>query len=114
MKAQTYFAACACAALTVHVFSEYVRPLHFSFAFIPYFTLGASLYAAREQRARFTRFVVLLSYLLIGLHFSRYTQGKIPLSIEWLEGLSRPTVFVPVLVTLTLPGMVVWLARMSV
>lgn len=48
-----------------------------------------------------------VSYALMALHFSRYVQGKIPLSDEWASGLLEPGHAIPILLLLAVPA-VLW------
>lgn len=105
---------CALGALAIHGVSEYVRPLHSSFAFVPYFVFGASLYAWQDRRDRAALAVAVLAFLALMLHFSRYTQGTVPLSAAWAGRLGEPPVLVPILIMLTCALVVIPLARIEV
>lgn len=105
---KTYLLLIAIASLSVHVFSEYVRLLHTSFAFIPYFVLGSALYCAGKSRAAVA--VAVVSYTLIAVHFLRYTQGQLSLHDDWWSGAIRPVVFIPTIIMLLIPLAIIYLA----
>jgi len=55
-----------------------------------------------------------ISLALVAVHFSRYTQGEIPLGDRWLNHLADPVVLVPTLATLLLPAVMMGLATVRV
>jgi len=100
---RVYLVSIATAALGVHVFSEYVHPMHTSFAFFPYFVLGASIYCRKVRQDRVAVVIAAVSYILVAIHFLRYTQGQLPLYVDWWSGVTRPVVFIPTLTMLAIP-----------
>jgi peptidoglycan/LPS O-acetylase OafA/YrhL len=113
MSLRAYLALCGIGALSIHIINECVRPLHESFRFVPYFVLGASLYWATVRRDKPALSVVALCYVLIAVQFTRYTQGQMPFYSDWWSGLSKPEVFVPTAIMLTMPFIVWWLSEVK-
>lgn len=97
LSARTYCIACVVGALSVHAISEYLRPLHSSFAYIPYFAFGVCAYAAVTRDDWVAKLVAAVALFAAVLHFIRYTQGRVNLSAAWLEGLASPPVWTAVL-----------------
>jgi peptidoglycan/LPS O-acetylase OafA/YrhL len=101
-----YLASIAAAVLGVHILSEYVRPLHTSLAFFPYFILGAAIYCARVRGDAIAGSIAAVSYVLVAVHFLRYTQGQLSFYVDWWSGAIRPVVFFPALTMLAIPFLV--------
>jgi peptidoglycan/LPS O-acetylase OafA/YrhL len=100
---RVYLASTAVAVLGVHIFSEYVHPLHTSVAFFPYFVLGAAIYCARVRGDAVAGSIAALSYVLVAIHFLRYAQGQLSFYVNWWNGATRPVVFIPTLTMLAIP-----------
>ncbi|MEQ9607596.1 MAG: acyltransferase [Kiloniellaceae bacterium] len=102
-------AAMAIAAI-LHVSGEYagheivVFPGREGLSFAPYFLTGVSLYFCLTQRFRMALVGFAASYVLMALHFSRYVQGKVPLSDEWASGLLELSHAIPILLLLAVPA----------
>ncbi|ABD06252.1 Acyltransferase 3 [Rhodopseudomonas palustris HaA2] len=107
---RAYLASIAAGAIGLHVFSEYVRHLHTSFAFFPYFVLGTSIYLRKVYRDTLASGVMVVSYILIAIHFLRYTQGQLSLHVDWWSGAVRPVVFIPTLAMLAVPFLLAWIS----
>lgn len=109
-----YVALCASAFLAIHLVNELVRPLHDTFRFVPYFTLGVAIYGIMTRRSRTAWCFAVLSYVLVAIHFTRYTQGQLPFYADWWSGLSKPVVLVPTAIMLAIPLLMVALAKLGV
>ncbi|MCG2633047.1 acyltransferase [Bradyrhizobium sp. WYCCWR 13023] len=110
---RTYLAICAMGAIAVHGVNEFVHHLHTSFAFIPYFVLGASLYWATSKRERLAWAIAGACYLLIAFHFTRYTQGQLSAYADWWSGMRKPVVLVPTVIMLAIPLIMLWLSEIE-
>ncbi|TFV34870.1 acyltransferase [Bradyrhizobium frederickii] len=106
---KAYLIVITIASLSVHVFSEYVRLLHTSFAFIPYFVLGSALYCVGKSRAAVA--VAFVSYALIAVHFLRYTQGQLSIHDDWWSGATRPVVALPTTIMMLIPVIIIYLSK---
>lgn len=106
-------------AIAIHIGEQYGSlsawgiyfPGDWSFAFAPYFLIGVCLYFWRVRKDRAALVGLIVSYGLVFIHFSRYTQAKIPLSAEWAAGLLVPHHTVPILLMLAIPPAVMWLSN---
>lgn len=83
-------------ALCLHFVHEVVRPLHYALAFVPYFGFGAAVYGWVTHRSKLSGIFATLCFVLLLLHFARYTQEASFWS-EWLRGLSDPSALVPII-----------------
>jgi peptidoglycan/LPS O-acetylase OafA/YrhL len=100
--------------VATHVLNEYGRSVYGVLAFVPYFLLGSMIYYWTMKGRRIFGFGAGISLALIALHFSRYTQGQIPLGHRWLDHLADPIVLAPTLATLLLPAVMIGLASVRV
>jgi peptidoglycan/LPS O-acetylase OafA/YrhL len=108
---RTYLILCAVGALGIHIVHGYLQPLHSSLSFTPYFVLGCSMYVAMTRRDRVAVLIAAASYAFVLLHFSRYTQGNVPISREYWSGLSRPAVLTPLVSMAAVPMLLFGLAE---
>ena len=100
--------------VAAHVVSEYVVPFYSVLGFVPYFLLGSLIYHWTTQGSRIFGVGAAVSLALVAVHFSRYTQGQIPLGDGWLNHLADPVVLVPTVATLLLPAAMIGLASVRV
>jgi peptidoglycan/LPS O-acetylase OafA/YrhL len=100
--------------LALHAVNEYVRPVYWALHYAPYFVLGCSLYFVRVSGDRGAKFLALVAYALVGLHFFRYVQGQTNMSIEAVYGIAKPRVLVASLLMLSLPIVLMGLASLQV
>jgi peptidoglycan/LPS O-acetylase OafA/YrhL len=100
--------------LLVHITNEYVRHLHWFFGYVPYFCCGVGLYFWQVRRDPLALAGVVVSYGLLVLHFSGYTQDQHPFSAEWLDGLKRVSVELPLAITAFIPIVLFALSKMMV
>jgi peptidoglycan/LPS O-acetylase OafA/YrhL len=114
MSLRTFALAWGGGFLALHVFNEYVRPVYWVLPYTPYFVLGCSLYFVRVSGDRAAKFLALISYVLVGLHFFRYIQGQTGMSMQAIYGIARPRVLVTWLMMLSLPIVLMWLASLQV
>ena len=111
--------AAGVAAILFHVSGEYAGrelvafPGRWGFAFAPYFLTGVCLYLWLAKRSRPALVGLMISYGLVALHFSRYVQGKIPISEEWADQIFEPHRIAPVLLILLVPVVLWRLAQAS-
>lgn len=110
---RSFLFASAAAALLVHAINEYVWPLHTSFSFIPYFTLGVALYGATSRQALSAWLLASVSYVMLALHYIRYTQGQLSPWTDGWSGATRPVVFVPTSVMVAIPLVMVALSKID-
>lgn len=113
LRARVLVVLSVAGALAVHLQNEYAYKLHAAFAFIPYFTLGLSMYFWQVRKEGVALAAALLSYGLIFLHFVRYTQGNISPWADWTGALARPSVMIPVILMMLVPPLIFLLARLS-
>jgi peptidoglycan/LPS O-acetylase OafA/YrhL len=100
--------------LALHFVNEYVRPIYWALHYAPYFVLGCSLYFVRVSGALSAKFLALIAYILVGLHFFRYVQGQTSMSMQAVYGIARPRVLVASLMMLSLPIVLMLLASLQV
>jgi peptidoglycan/LPS O-acetylase OafA/YrhL len=100
--------------LALHAVNEYVHPLYWALHYAPYFVLGCSLYFVRVSGDRAAKLLSLIAYILVGLHFFRYTQGQTAMSVEAVYGIAKPRVLVATLMMLSLPLVLMALASLQV
>lgn len=100
--------------VAAHVVNEYVQPFYSVLGFVPYFLVGSMIYYWTTQGRRIFGVGAAISLALVAVHFSRYTQGQIPLGNKWLNHLADPVVLVPTLATLLLPAVMLGLASVRV
>jgi peptidoglycan/LPS O-acetylase OafA/YrhL len=101
-------------ALALHVINDYVRPIYWALGFAPYFVLGCSLYFMLVSGDRRAKILGFIAYLLVALHFVRYVQGQIGMSVQALSAIAEPSVLVPWLMMLCLPIILLALAPLQV
>ncbi|MCD0416171.1 acyltransferase [Rubrivivax sp. JA1024] len=106
-----YVSLCAAAAIAIHLANEYVRHLHDTFHHVPYFVLGVAFYAVvtRTRTAAGWLFMI-VGYILVGLHFARYTQGQVPASEDWQTHLFAAEVLTPWCAMMLIPLLMLVLA----
>jgi peptidoglycan/LPS O-acetylase OafA/YrhL len=100
--------------LALHMLNEYVRPVYWALHYAPYFVLGCSLYFVHISGVRGARFLALVAYTLVGLHFFRYVQGQTGMSMQAVYGIAQPRVLVASLMMLSLPIVLMLLVSLQV
>lgn len=96
--------------LLLHIVHEYVRPLHWELAYVPYFALGACVFFCISTPRLSAVLGACVAYALVFLHFARYTQGQIPAAANWVPGLANLHVLTPLLSLLVFPALICWLS----
>jgi peptidoglycan/LPS O-acetylase OafA/YrhL len=100
-------------ALALHAIHEYVRPVHWEFAYAPYFVAGACIFAWSKHRDYLALTGLIAAYAFIFVHFARYAQGKMPLSENWIVGIAQPHVAIALILMLAMPLVTFWLASLN-